>query len=78
MIAPPLVVALAALLAQTATVTASGATSFTVREQLQVPAMTANQVVGGLGFAVAPEREAWSGSGSSRYARNGGYSYESS
>jgi len=55
-IAPPLVVALAALLAQTATVTASGATSFTVREQLQVPAMTANHVVGGLGFGVAVER----------------------
>ena len=56
MIAPPLVAALAALLGQTATITASGATSWMVREQLQVPAMAANHVVGGLGFGVAVER----------------------
>jgi len=77
-IASPLVLTLAAVVAQPPTITAGGETTWTVHEQLQVPAMTANQVVGGLGFAVAPEREAWSGSGSSRYARNGGYSYESS
>jgi hypothetical protein len=55
-IAPSVVAALAALVAQTATITATGETSWTVREQLQVPAMTADHVVGGLGFGVAVEQ----------------------
>ena len=56
MIAPPLVVALTALVAQTAAITASRETSWTVHEQLQVPAMTANHVVGGLGFGASVEK----------------------
>ena len=56
MIALPLAVALTALVAQTATLTASRETSWMVREQLQVPAMTANHVVGGLGFGASVEK----------------------
>ena len=56
MIASPLVLALASVVAQTTTITASSATPWTLREQLQVPAMTANHVVGGLGFGIAVER----------------------
>jgi hypothetical protein len=60
-IAPPLVlVALAAAAAQTATTTTSTTaateSSWTLREQLQIPAMTANHVVGGLGFGVGFEK----------------------
>ncbi len=59
MIGPLIViVALAAAATQTpATPTAES--PWTVREQLQIPAMTANHVVGGLGFGVAFEKGPW-------------------
>ena len=61
MIAPVFVaVALAAAAAQPATTTTNTTpvpeSAWTVREQLQIPAMTANHVVGGLGFGVAFEK----------------------
>lgn len=57
MIAPAFViVALAAAAAQAGTTTAPPESPWTVREQLQIPAMTANHVVGGLGFGVALQK----------------------
>ena len=59
MIALPLLLALAPVVAQAATITGGSEMPWTVHEQLQVPAMTADHVVGGLGFGVAFERGAF-------------------
>jgi hypothetical protein len=56
MITSPVVLALASMVAQATTITASSEMPWTVYEEVQVPAMTANHVVGGLGFGVAFER----------------------
>ena len=61
MIAPTVViVALAAAATQPATTTTNTTpapeSAWTMREELQIPAMTANHVVGGLGFGVAFEK----------------------
>ena len=56
MIASPLVLALVSVVAQTTTSMESSQTPWTVRGQLQVPAMTANHVVGGLGGGISVER----------------------
>jgi hypothetical protein len=51
-----LLVALGAAVSQTTSITAGGETPVSVRGQVQVPAMTANHVVGGLGLGVSVER----------------------
>jgi len=56
MIASLLVLALGSVVAQDTTITAGGETPWALHGQVQVPAMTANHVVGGLGFGIAVER----------------------
>ena len=60
MIASALVIVALATAAQTTTpatnTTTAAESSWTLREQLQIPAMTANHVVGGLGFGLALEK----------------------
>ena len=59
-IAPALVIVALATAAQTTTpatnTTTAAESPWTLREQLQIPAMTANHVVGGLGFGLALEK----------------------